>query len=72
MSMTMGIQSGSAEILTEKFNRPVDQERAIERRGLIADAGIEGFFDLITKVQFETEHKPRETFRLPRRSPDRV
>lgn len=62
MSMTMGIQSGSAEILTEKFNRPVDQERAIEAARLIADAGIEGFFDLITKVQFETEHNLRETF----------
>jgi radical SAM superfamily enzyme YgiQ (UPF0313 family) len=61
-SMTMGIQSGSAEILTEKFNRPVGQERAIEAAQIIADAGIEGFFDLITRVQFETEHHLRETF----------
>jgi anaerobic magnesium-protoporphyrin IX monomethyl ester cyclase len=62
MSMTMGIQSGSAEILTEKFNRPVDQQRAIEAARIIADAGIEGFFDLITRVQFESESHLRETF----------
>jgi hypothetical protein len=61
-SMTMGIQSGSSEILTEKFNRPVDQERAIEAAQIIADAGIEGFFDLITRVQFEKERDLRETF----------
>ena len=62
VSMTMGIQSGSAEILSEKFDRPVDQERAIEAARLIIDAGIEGFFDLITKVQFESERHLRETF----------
>jgi radical SAM superfamily enzyme YgiQ (UPF0313 family) len=61
-SMTMGIQSGSGEILTEKFNRPVDQERAIEASRIIANAGIVGFFDLITRVQFETERHLRETF----------
>jgi radical SAM superfamily enzyme YgiQ (UPF0313 family) len=62
MSMTMGIQSGSAEILKEKFNRPVDQQRAIDAAKLIADAGIAGFFDLITKVQFESERHLRDTF----------
>jgi radical SAM superfamily enzyme YgiQ (UPF0313 family) len=62
VSMTMGIQSGSAEILKEKFNRPVDQQRAIDASRMIVDAGIEGFFDLITKVQFETEKDLRETF----------
>ncbi len=61
-SMTMGIQSGSAEILTEKFNRPVDQQRAIDAARLIAESGIQGFFDLITKVQFESERHLRETF----------
>jgi len=62
VSMTMGIQSGSPEILMEKFNRPVDQQRAIEAAQIIADAGIKGFFDLITRVQFETEHHLRQTF----------
>jgi radical SAM superfamily enzyme YgiQ (UPF0313 family) len=62
VSMTMGIQSGSAEILTNNFNRPVDQQRAIEAAQIIEDVGIEGFFDLITRVQFETERDLRETF----------
>jgi radical SAM superfamily enzyme YgiQ (UPF0313 family) len=62
VSMTMGIQSGSPRILKEKFNRPVEQQRAIEAARLIAEAGIEGFFDLITKVQFETEEDLRATF----------
>jgi anaerobic magnesium-protoporphyrin IX monomethyl ester cyclase len=62
VSMTVGVQSGSAEILEEKFNRPVDQERAIEAARMIVDAGIEGFFDLITRVQFESERHLRETF----------
>jgi hypothetical protein len=70
VSMTMGVQSGSEEILKERFNRPVDQQRAIEAAQTIIDAGIEGFFDLITKVQFEREEDLRETFefllKLPR------
>jgi radical SAM superfamily enzyme YgiQ (UPF0313 family) len=61
-SMTMGIQSGSEEILRRDFNRPVDQQKAIDAARLIIDSGIDGFFDLITKVQFETEVHCRETF----------
>src|SRR5262249_1940658 len=61
-SMTMGVQSGSEEILRDNFNRPVDQQRAIDAAQLIVDSGIEGFFDLITRVQFETEHNLRQTF----------
>jgi anaerobic magnesium-protoporphyrin IX monomethyl ester cyclase len=61
-SMTMGIQSGSAEILRDKFNRPVDRERAMEAAKLIIESGISGYFDLITKVHFETEAHLRETF----------
>jgi radical SAM superfamily enzyme YgiQ (UPF0313 family) len=62
VSMTMGIQSGSEDILKQNFNRPVDQQRAIDAARLISEAGIEGFFDLITKVEFETERNLRETF----------
>jgi anaerobic magnesium-protoporphyrin IX monomethyl ester cyclase len=62
VSMTMGIQSGSARILREKFNRPVDQQKAIEASQMIVDAGITGFFDLITRVEFETEADLRATF----------
>lgn len=62
VSMTMGVQSGSAEILEEKFNRPVDRQRAMDAARMILEAGIEGFFDLITRVQFESERHLRETF----------
>ncbi len=61
-SVTMGIQSGSEEILKENFNRPVARQKAIEAAQLIVDTGIVGFFDLITRVQFETERHCRETF----------
>ena len=61
-AMTMGIQSGSEEILRDKFNRPVDSQRAIDAANLILDSGIRGFFDLITKVHFETEAHLRQTF----------
>jgi radical SAM superfamily enzyme YgiQ (UPF0313 family) len=62
VSMTMGIQSGSEAILKDHFNRPVDQQRAIEAAQTIIDAGIEAFFDLITRVQFESEQDLRATF----------
>jgi radical SAM superfamily enzyme YgiQ (UPF0313 family) len=61
-SITMGIQSGSEEILRNDFNRPVAQQKAIEASQLILDCGLEGYFDLITKVQFEKEEHCRETF----------
>jgi len=61
-SMTIGIQSGSEDILKEHFNRPVDQRRAIEAAQTILDAGIDGFFDLITKVHFESTQDLRATF----------
>ncbi len=62
ISMTMGVQSGSANILRDNFNRPVDQQRAIDAGQMIVDAGIKGFFDLITRVQFEKEEDLRATF----------
>ena len=61
-SVTMGIQSGSEEILKENLHRPVAQQKAIEAAQLIVDCGLEGFFDLITRVQFETEKHCREAF----------
>ncbi len=62
MSMTMGIQSGSEEILTQDFNRPVPRKKAVEAAEILLDAGIECYFDLITRVQFESERHARETF----------
>jgi radical SAM superfamily enzyme YgiQ (UPF0313 family) len=61
-SVTMGIQSGSEEILKENLHRPVARQKAIEAAQLIVDCELEGFFDLITRVHFETEKHCRETF----------
>jgi radical SAM superfamily enzyme YgiQ (UPF0313 family) len=60
-SITMGIQSGSEEILRD-FNRPVAQDKANEAARIIAECGLQGFFDLITKVHFEKEEHLRQTF----------
>jgi anaerobic magnesium-protoporphyrin IX monomethyl ester cyclase len=60
-SITMGIQSGSEEML-DHFHRPVAQEKAIEAARIIVDCGVECYFDLITKVHFEKEEHLRQTF----------
>jgi hypothetical protein len=60
-SITMGIQSGSEEML-EHFHRPVSQQKAIEAAQIIVECGVECFFDLITKVHFEKEEHLRQTF----------
>lgn len=60
-SMTMGIQSGSESML-QNFNRPVAQQKAIEAARVLAECGVEAYFDLITKVHFEKEEHCRETF----------
>jgi radical SAM superfamily enzyme YgiQ (UPF0313 family) len=60
-SITMGIQSGSEEMLHE-FHRPVPRQRAMEAARIIADVGVTAFFDLITKVHFEKEEDCRQTF----------
>jgi radical SAM superfamily enzyme YgiQ (UPF0313 family) len=61
-AITVGIQSGSDTILREHFNRPVDRERAYAAARVLAECGVETFFDLITKVHFETEDDLRRTF----------
>jgi anaerobic magnesium-protoporphyrin IX monomethyl ester cyclase len=60
-SITMGIQSGSTEML-DVFNRPVAQDKAHEAARIITECGVEGYFDLITKTHFEKEKHLRETF----------
>ena len=64
ISITMGVQSGSARILETHFNRPTDTARVLEAAQEIVDLGpdVKGFFDLITKVPFETEEDLRATF----------
>jgi radical SAM superfamily enzyme YgiQ (UPF0313 family) len=61
-TMTMGIQSGSKRILEDVYNRPTPLDRVIEAAQEIIDAGIIGYFDLITKSAFETEADLRATF----------
>lgn len=63
-SMTMGIQSGSQRVLNERFGRPTPLSRAVEAVSIILEAGIDCFFDLITKVDFETEEDVSATFDL--------
>lgn len=60
-SITMGIQSGSEQVL-EGMNRPVDHSESIAAAKIIAECGVEGYFDLITRVQLEKEEHCRETF----------
>jgi len=60
-SITMGIQSGSPEML-DHFHRPVAQQKAMEAARIIVDCGVECYFDLITKVHFEREEHLRQTF----------
>lgn len=66
VSITMGVQSGSERILKEHFNRPTATKRVIEAAQEIVDLGseVKGFFDLITKVPFETENDLQATFHL--------
>jgi radical SAM superfamily enzyme YgiQ (UPF0313 family) len=61
-AMTMGIQTGSEEILRRDFNRPVAQRKALEAAQIIIDCGIDCYFDLITKIHFEQESDCRRTF----------
>ena len=66
VSVTMGVQSGSERILKEHFNRPTAAKRVVEAAQEIVDLGpeVKGFFDLITKVTFETEEDLKSTFEL--------
>jgi radical SAM superfamily enzyme YgiQ (UPF0313 family) len=60
--ISMGIQSGSERILQEVYNRPTPLGRVIEASQEIVEAGIVGYFDLISNSSFETEEDLRSTF----------
>jgi radical SAM superfamily enzyme YgiQ (UPF0313 family) len=60
-SVTMGLQSGSEKVLRE-YDRPVARQTAMQAAQTIIDCGLVGFFDLITRSEFETEETCRETF----------
>jgi anaerobic magnesium-protoporphyrin IX monomethyl ester cyclase len=69
VAITMGVQSGSERILKEHFNRPTKSNRVIEAAQEIIDVGITAFFDMITKVDFETIDDLEETFEFLLRLP---
>jgi radical SAM superfamily enzyme YgiQ (UPF0313 family) len=60
-SITCGVQSGSFEVLKE-YNRPVRPDTALEAAKLIVECGINGFFEMITRSEYDTEAGLRETF----------
>ena len=60
--ISMGVQSGSERVLRENFNRPTKTDRVIAAAEEIVGAGINGFYDLITRVDFETIEDLEETF----------
>lgn len=62
-SITMGVQSGSFEVLKE-YNRPIPPEMSIQAARDILDCGVNAFFDLMTRSEYETEETCRETFRF--------
>ncbi len=61
-SITMGIQSGSERLLSDVYNRPTPLDRVLEAAEEIVESGITGYFDLITRSNFETEADLRSTF----------
>ncbi|MFK7977900.1 MAG: radical SAM protein [Halioglobus sp.] len=69
ISITMGVQSGSERILKEHFNRPTKSDRVVEAAQEIVDVGITAFFDMITRVDFETIEDLEETFEFLLRLP---
>lgn len=69
ISITMGVQSGSERVLKEHFNRPTQADRMIEAAQEIIDVGITAFFDMITRVDFETIDDLEETFEFLLRLP---
>ena len=60
--ISMGVQSGSERVLREVYNRPTPLDRVIEASQEIVDAGIIGYFDLISRSSFEIEEDLRSTF----------
>lgn len=60
--ISMGIQSGSERMLKDVYNRPTPLDRVVEASQEIVDAGMHGYFDLISKSAFETEADLRSTF----------
>jgi len=60
-AITIGIQSGSDQVLKE-YNRPIPAQMSIEAARTLIECGVDAFFDLITQSEVETEETCRETF----------
>lgn len=60
-AVTMGIQSGSETILGE-YNRPIPTDLAVEAAKTVVETGVKGYFELITRSEYDTEETMRETF----------
>ena len=63
-SMTMGVQTGSERLLREVYNRPTKIQRVIDAAQEMIDAGIIGFFDLITIGPMDTLQDLEDTFQF--------
>jgi len=61
-SMTMGVQTGSERLLSDVYNRPTKIQRVIDAGQEMVDAGIIGFFDLITIGPQDTLQDLQDTF----------
>ena len=60
-AVTMGIQSGSPTILTA-YDRPIPTALATEAAKIVVDVGVQGYFELITRSEYDTEETMWETF----------
>jgi len=65
-SITMGIQSGSRDILYKVFNRPTPPEKIVEVAGILEKLNlpIKPRYDIITNNPFENESDRRKTLEL--------
>jgi len=60
-AVTMGIQSGSETIL-EAYDRPIPTALATEAAKVVGEVGVQGYFELITRSEYDTEKTMWETF----------
>ncbi len=62
-SVTMGVQSGSEEVLGT-YNRPIPSQMAIKAAREVVETGVHGIFEMMTQSEFETEDTCRKTFEV--------
>jgi len=73
VTITMGLQHGSARVLKDHFHRQCDMDQVISSTKEITDRGdVTCFIDILTKIPMETEDDLRETFDFLLRMPKEV